>query len=100
MINQNPTVVKIPLPKAFKSPRRKKGKKCRAMRTDGAYVEAGEQDNLIVQKLKEDPSAYGIFGFSYLNQNSDLTSVWTKLRQHSKISLLASIRLQELCTFT
>ena len=41
------------------------------MRTDGAYVEAGEQDNLIVQKLKEDPSAYGIFGFSYLNQNTD-----------------------------
>ena len=32
---------------------------------------AGEQDNLIVQKLKEDPTAYGIFGFSYLNQNSD-----------------------------
>ncbi len=49
----------------------KKGKKCRAMRTDGAFIEAGEQDNLIVQKLKEDPSAYGIFGFSYLNQNSD-----------------------------
>jgi len=49
----------------------KKGKKCRAMRTDGAYIEAGEQDNLIVQKLKEDPSAYGIFGFSYLDQNSD-----------------------------
>ena len=49
----------------------KKGKKCKAMRTDGAYVEAGEQDNLIIQKLKEDPSAYGIFGFSYLNQNAD-----------------------------
>lgn len=43
----------------------------RAMRTDGAYVEAGEQDNLIVQKLNEDPNAYGIFGFSYLDQNSD-----------------------------
>ena len=49
----------------------KKGKKCRAMRTDGAYVEAGEQDNLIVQKLQEDPQAYGIFGFSYLDQNTD-----------------------------
>ena len=48
-----------------------KAKTCRAMRTDGAYVEAGEQDNLIVQKLQEDPSAYGIFGFSYLDQNSD-----------------------------
>ena len=41
------------------------------MRTDGAYIEAGEQDNLIVQKLQEDTSAYGIFGFSYLDQNRD-----------------------------
>lgn len=41
------------------------------MRTDGAYIEAGEQDNLIVQKLNEDKSAFGIFGFSYLDQNSD-----------------------------
>jgi phosphate transport system substrate-binding protein len=41
------------------------------MRTDGAYVEAGEQDNLIVQKLLEDTDAFGIFGFSYLDQNSD-----------------------------
>jgi len=49
----------------------KKGKKCRAMRTDGVFIEAGEQDNLIVQKLNEDTSAYGIFGFSYLDQNSD-----------------------------
>ena len=48
-----------------------KAKKCRAMRTDGAFIEAGEQDNLIVQKLNEDTSAYGIFGFSYLDQNSD-----------------------------
>ena len=44
---------------------------CRAMRTDGVFIEAGEQDNLIVQKLNEDTSAYGIFGFSYLDQNSD-----------------------------
>ena len=49
----------------------KKGKKCRAMRTDGVFIEAGEQDNLIVQKLNEDTTAYGIFGFSYLDQNSD-----------------------------
>ena len=41
------------------------------MRTDGAFIEAGEQDNLIVQKLNEDPNAYGIFGFSYLDENSD-----------------------------
>ena len=48
-----------------------KAKSCRAMRTDGAYIEAGEQDNLIVQKLQEDKNAFGIFGFSYLDQNSD-----------------------------
>ena len=48
-----------------------KAKSCRAMRTDGAYIEAGEQDNLIVQKLQEDKDAFGIFGFSYLDQNSD-----------------------------
>jgi phosphate transport system substrate-binding protein len=48
-----------------------KAKVCRAMRTDGAFIEAGEQDNLIVQKLIEDPNAFGIFGFSYLDQNSD-----------------------------
>ena len=48
-----------------------KAKLCRAMRTDGAFIEAGEQDNLIVQKLQDDPDSYGIFGFSYLDQNSD-----------------------------
>ena len=48
-----------------------KAKSCRAMRTDGAYIEAGEQDNLIVQKLQEDKDAFGVFGFSYLDQNSD-----------------------------
>ena len=49
-----------------------KSKKCRAMRTDGAFIEAGEQDNLIVQKLQQDAGTYGIFGFSYLDQNSDV----------------------------
>ena len=48
-----------------------KAKLCRAMRTDGAYIEAGEQDNLIVQKLQDDPDSYGVFGFSYLDQNTD-----------------------------
>ena len=49
-----------------------KAKKCRAMRTDGAFIEAGEQDNLIVQKLEANPSALGVFGYSFLEQNSDL----------------------------
>jgi phosphate transport system substrate-binding protein len=42
-----------------------------AIREDGAYVEAGENDNLIVQKLNANPSALGIFGFSFLDQNED-----------------------------
>jgi len=44
---------------------------CQTMREDGAYVEAGENDNLIVQKLEANPDAVGIFGFSFLDQNSD-----------------------------
>ncbi len=42
-----------------------------AIREDGAYVEAGENDNLIVQKLEANPNAIGIFGFSFLDQNAD-----------------------------
>lgn len=41
------------------------------IREDGAYVEAGENDNLIVQKLEANPNAVGIFGFSFLDQNMD-----------------------------
>lgn len=41
------------------------------IREDGAYIEAGENDNLIVQKLENNPDAIGIFGFSFLDQNSD-----------------------------
>ena len=42
-----------------------------AVREDGAYIEAGENDNLIVQKLQANPSAFGIFGFSFLEENGD-----------------------------
>jgi phosphate transport system substrate-binding protein len=42
-----------------------------AVREDGAYVEAGENDNLIVQKLEANPDALGIFGFSFLDENGD-----------------------------
>ncbi len=42
-----------------------------SIREDGAYVEAGENDNLIVQKLLANPNSLGIFGFSYLDQNTD-----------------------------
>ena len=46
-------------------------KACPEIREDGAYVEAGENDNLIVQKLEANPNAFGIFGFSFLDQNAD-----------------------------
>lgn len=73
MVNQKGYCAKDPVAKAASKARGdKKGKLCRAMRTDGAYIEAGEQDNLIVQKLQEDTGTYGIFGFSYLDQNSDV----------------------------
>ncbi|MEM8811386.1 MAG: PstS family phosphate ABC transporter substrate-binding protein [Pseudomonadota bacterium] len=42
-----------------------------SIREDGAYIEAGENDNLIVQKLQEAPNRFGIFGFSFLDQNAD-----------------------------
>jgi phosphate transport system substrate-binding protein len=44
---------------------------CDTVREDGAYVEAGENDNLIVQKLTANPNAVGIFGFSFLEENLD-----------------------------
>ncbi len=44
---------------------------CHIIRDDGAFIEAGENDNLIVQKLNANPAALGIFGFSFLDQNTD-----------------------------
>ncbi|RKF18398.1 phosphate ABC transporter substrate-binding protein [Altericroceibacterium spongiae] len=44
---------------------------CTEVRSDGAYVDQGEQDNLIVQKIESNPNAVGIFGFSYLEENAD-----------------------------
>lgn len=49
-------------PDAFK-------KVCEELRSDGPYVDAGENDNLIVQKLQSNPNAIGIFGYSYLEEN-------------------------------
>jgi len=45
---------------------------CHTIREDGAYIEAGENDNLIVGKLQANPDAFGIFGYSFLDQNSDV----------------------------
>ncbi len=62
----------IPMIKAMKDSDEKAFKAtCHTVREDGAYVEAGENDNLIVQKLDTNPTALGIFGFSFLDQNRD-----------------------------
>ncbi len=44
---------------------------CTRVRDDGPYIDAGENDNLIVQKLRANPDAVGIFGYSYLEENKD-----------------------------
>ncbi|MEK9723147.1 MAG: PstS family phosphate ABC transporter substrate-binding protein [Rhodospirillaceae bacterium] len=44
---------------------------CQGIREDGGYIEAGENDVLIVKKLEANPNAFGIFGFSFLDQNAD-----------------------------
>jgi phosphate transport system substrate-binding protein len=44
---------------------------CTEVRSDGAYVDQGEQDNLIVQKIEGNPNAIGVFGYSYLEENLD-----------------------------
>jgi phosphate transport system substrate-binding protein len=49
----------------------RKDEVCERMRQDGPFIEAGENDNLIVQRLGADHNAYGIFGFSFLYENLD-----------------------------
>ena len=57
---------------AMKKADRKKYKAlCHGIREDGAYIEAGENDVLIVRKLESNPKAFGVFGYSFLDQNSD-----------------------------
>lgn len=58
--------------KALKDSDKDKHKKlCTEVREDGAYVDSGEADNLIVQKISQNPKAIGVFGFSYLEENTD-----------------------------
>ena len=62
----------FPKLKAIKKQDKKKYKAiCRAVREDGGFIEAGENDNLIVQKLVENENAFGVFGFSFLIENED-----------------------------
>jgi phosphate transport system substrate-binding protein len=61
-----------PAMKALKETNKDEHKKiCTGVRTDGVYVEQGENDNLIVQKLASNPNVIGIFGFSFLEENMD-----------------------------
>lgn len=64
----NAKVMKGGCPKAVKKANKKA---CKIMREDGAVIEAGENDALIVQKLQANPDSFGIFGFSYLENNDD-----------------------------
>lgn len=58
--------------KALKDSDKDKHKKiCTEIRTDGAYVEQGENDNLIVQKIAQNPKSIGVFGYSFLEENMD-----------------------------
>jgi len=58
--------------KAMKKKDKKRYKAvCHAVREDGAYVEAGENDVLIIRKLEANPNAFGVFGFSFLDQSED-----------------------------
>ncbi len=61
-----------PAMKALKDSDKDQHKKlCTEIREDGAYVDSGEADNLIVQKISQNPKAIGIFGFSFLEENMD-----------------------------
>jgi phosphate transport system substrate-binding protein len=62
--------VNLPEFKAEYPDKKKRKKACHVLREDGAFIEAGENDNLIVQKLKNNSDALGIFGFSFLDQNA------------------------------
>jgi len=57
-----------------KSDEEKHKQVCTKIREDGAFVEAGENDNLLVQKVSSDPGTLGILGYSYLEENADKVS--------------------------
>jgi phosphate transport system substrate-binding protein len=65
-----PGAEQIPAMKALKSSDRKAFDAAwKTLREDGVYVEAGENDNVIVQKLEANPGAFGVFGYSFLEEN-------------------------------
>jgi phosphate transport system substrate-binding protein len=64
-----PVCKEMPEYKAAYADEKERGKACKTIREDGKYVEAGEDDNLIIQKLKADSHALGVFGYSFLAEN-------------------------------
>lgn len=56
---------------------------CRGIREDGAYIEAGENDNLIVQKIQANTAAIGVFGYSFLDQNYDVIQAYSVSTERS-----------------
>ena len=67
-----PSCKNLPEFKAEYADKKARKKACHLLREDGHYIEAGENDNLIVQKLQSNPKALGVFGFSFLDQNGDI----------------------------
>jgi phosphate transport system substrate-binding protein len=59
------------LPEFAKMPEAQRKATCHALREDGVYVEAGENDNIIVQRLQTNPDSLGIMGYSFLEENLD-----------------------------
>jgi phosphate transport system substrate-binding protein len=72
------------------------------LREDGGYIEAGENDNLIVQRLQANPDAVGIFGYSFLAENGDVVkgAASTASTRPSTTSLRVSIRCRVRSMFT
>ena len=65
---------------------------CETMREDGRYVEAGENDNLIIQRLEVNPDAVGLFGFSFLEQNADRIKALPVDGQQPTLDTISSAR--------
>jgi phosphate transport system substrate-binding protein len=71
LIMEEPCVNNAAFVKAYSDAKARK-KICHIIRSDGKFIEAGENDNLIIQKLKNNHDALGIFGFSFLEQNAGI----------------------------
>jgi phosphate transport system substrate-binding protein len=63
---------------------------CHGVREDGHYVEAGENDVLIVQKLVANPTAFGVFGFSFLDTNRDKVKAATVAGEKAEFEQIAN----------